>query len=74
MTFILYICRSLGSLPSTSAEGSEDIVGNENVAGTVVIETSQAAAAVATPPLTQYPFSTPRYQFKFHIEVLFCFI
>lgn len=56
------VSGSLGSLPSTSAEGSEDIVGNENVAGTVVIETSQAAAAVATPPLTQYPFSTPSRQ------------
>lgn len=58
---ICWLHRSLASVPSTSTEGPEDIVGsNENVAGTVVIETSQGATAVMSPALTPYPFSAPR--------------
>ncbi|XP_052085872.1 E3 ubiquitin-protein ligase UBR5-like isoform X2 [Mytilus californianus] len=55
---------SLGaSVPSSSTEGPVDIVGaNENVANTVVIETSQASTSVLSPATAPFPFTSTSRQ------------
>ncbi|CAG2184492.1 EDD1 [Mytilus edulis] len=55
---------SLGaSVPSSSTEGPVDIVGaNENVANTVVIETSQASTSGLSPATAPFPFTSTSRQ------------